>query len=100
MNPSERINLIQGIVEELLQSEWSVIDLTLRQFDLPTDSWVGNKYSYLIRMIENASNETLSQLQQHLTGEDSTIDEPSSLSFWQPGTFRVFISHKDRKRAV
>lgn len=95
MTPSERIAAIQQIAENLSNNEWSIIDLTLRQFGLPTtNSWGGTQYDYLVQMVQDASDEALSQLYQHLTDETPTIEKSSTLSFWQPGTFRVFISHK------
>jgi hypothetical protein len=59
MTPSERIKLITGIADTLACEEWALIDLTLRQFGLPTSEvWNGpDKQSYIISMTESATDE-------------------------------------------
>ena len=37
MNASERVKLIKSITALFAAEEWPLIDLTLRQFKLPTD---------------------------------------------------------------
>jgi len=68
MNPSERIELITSIADRLAVEEWSLIDLTLRQFGLPwTDDWDGNdRPGYVTQMIEGADEEALLGLASHL----------------------------------
>jgi len=92
--PSERIFLIQEIAKKLKDENRSIIDLTLRQFDLPTtEGWQPNQQDYIINMIENADDEVLAQLHYHLVGEKSLSYPSGTLEFWQPGTYRIFLSH-------
>jgi len=72
-----------------------VLDLTLRQFQLPTSNQndSGSKKGYVLDMISGATDEVLLELAAHL-GIEST-PRPSSIepSFWLEGHFRVFVSH-------
>jgi hypothetical protein len=71
MNQSERIKLISAIADRLADEEWSLIDLTLRQFGLPwTDEWMGdNKCDYVMAMIEDANDRVLVDLASHFSLE-------------------------------
>lgn len=95
MNASERVKLIKSITVLFAAEEWPLIDLTLRQFKLPTDdNWnSNNKTAYILRMVEDASDDVLLDLASHL-GIEST-PRPSALvpTFWKPGHLRLFISH-------
>lgn len=93
--PSERISLIQRISNKLKDFDWPIIDLTLRQFGLPTSNdWPPDaKLSYIIKMIDDANDEILSQLHFHLYGEKSSTYPGGTLEYWQPGTYRIFLSH-------
>ena len=54
MRPGERIKLIREISERMNQEDFTVIDLILREFDLPTqDTWNGDKSSYVIQMVKD-----------------------------------------------
>lgn len=67
MNASERIRFITDIANQLSSEEWDVVDLTLRQFDLPwTDHWQGEKRAYVVEMIQEATEEQLISLAEHL----------------------------------
>jgi hypothetical protein len=93
LTPSERIRLITEIGRRLTDEGWAVIDLTLRQFDLPTtDDWRGDTNGYVIQMTERAADDVLSALAVHVgidIGRQSVL-EPT---FWTKGYFRMFISH-------
>lgn len=94
MTASERVKIIKAISSLLSKEEWHLIDLTLRQFQLPTsDEWSGTSGGYIITMVSNASDDVLLELASHL-GIEST-PRPSALtpSFWFPGHLRLFISH-------
>jgi hypothetical protein len=109
MTPSERIKFIKNISSTLGAEDWSLIDLTLRQFGLPsTDSWEGNgTVPYVIDMISDAKDESLIELARHLNLKSlyQTKEAPQqkenqtesganvSTSFWQPNQARVFLSH-------
>ena len=68
MDVSQRITVIQQIARRLASQEWHTIDLILRQFGLPwSDTWGGNsKEAYVAEMIEDADEEVLLKLAQHL----------------------------------
>jgi hypothetical protein len=94
MTASERVKLIKAISPLLAAEEWPLLDLTLRQFQLPTSDLYGsNKAAYVVAMISSATDNVLSELASHL-GIDST-PRPSALepSFWLEGHLRVFLSH-------
>lgn len=93
MNPSERIKHIKEISTELSKEEWSLLDLTLKQFGLPwTDQWGGDKENYVIEMLSEAPDEPILELAKHLgiASQLETTDEPI---FWSGGQPRVFLSH-------
>jgi hypothetical protein len=94
LSPSERVILIIEISEELAKSEWSIIDLTLRQFGLPTtDQWNSeDRKGYIVSMIDKANDEPLAQLHYHLTSKNNKAPQ-NAPEFWQPGTLKLFISH-------
>lgn len=99
MNTSERINVIRDISVKLGGEEWTLIDLTLKQYSLPrSEHWGGDHPSYVMEMISEASDDTLMQLATHvgleIEGERPGI-EPD---FWTPGFLRLFISHIAEKR--
>lgn len=74
---------------------WALIDLTLKQFDLPVQEiWNGSSETYVLRMVEQASDSTLIELARHL-GFDPEISARSTIepTFWRKGMFRLFISH-------
>jgi len=97
---SERINLIKEISPELGREEWRLIDLTLKEFDLPwTKDWRSNdRTAYVQAMIENALDEVLVALASHL-GIDTIPGRPTiGPACWRSGAFRIFISHLATKK--
>jgi signal recognition particle subunit SEC65 len=93
MHPSERIKHIREISKELSKEEWSLLDLTLKQFGLPwTDQWSGDKESYVIEMISAVNDDDLLELAKHLgvASQLESVDEPL---FWDSSEARVFLSH-------
>ena len=94
LTPSERINAIQEIASRLSKEEWPLIDLTLKQFSLPwANEWSGEKLGYVIEMVSDADNNTLTQLANHVGYDiayERSIVEPD---FWEAGHFRLFASH-------
>ena len=95
LTPSDRIHLIKEIGHRLGTAEWALIDLTLRQFDLPWDNtWGGNNRSaYIMRMIEEGDDDVLLALGRHLGYEFGTARPQIEPSFWIQGYFRLFVSH-------
>ena len=99
-SPSERIRLIREIASRLSGEEWAIIDLTLRQFGLPTDAiWEGNPISYVIAMIEGADPEALAGLAEHV-GIDLKRSSSLAPTFWDQGAFRLFVSHISADKAL
>lgn len=94
MTPSERIKHIRDIAKELSKEEWPLIDLTLKQFSLRwTTNWEGgDKATYVIDMISNASDQSLLDLAKHL-GTASELESVATPNFWNPSDARIFLSH-------
>lgn len=94
MNPSERIKHIKAIAFALSNEEWTLLDLTLRQFGLPsTDQWSGGtKEGYVIEMISEAGDVPLLELAKHL-GVASQLETTVEPIFWNSSSARVFLSH-------
>lgn len=95
LSPSRRITLIKEIGKRLSGEDWPLIDITLKQFSLPTeDEWHGTRTDYALRMLEDASDKSLIDLAQHVGfqfGEEATprLDPP----FWRKGMLRLFVTH-------
>jgi hypothetical protein len=67
MKPSDRIKIISEIANSLAPADYSLIDLTLRQFGLSwTEQWHGNKIGYVVEMIQTADDQCLLDLASHL----------------------------------
>jgi len=93
MTPSERINQIKDISEVLSKEDYSIVNLTLEQFGLPTQYWEDfDAVPYVVAMLRNVSDESLLELSKHLgtASELESIDPPS---FWESNQPRIFISH-------
>lgn len=94
MHPSERIKHIKAIASALSNEEWTLLDLTLKQFGLPwTDQWGGGtKEGYVIEMISSAEDRPLLELAKHL-GVASQLETTAEPIFWSSSSARVFLSH-------
>lgn len=93
LTPSERVNVIREIARRLGGEDWAVIDLTLRQFGLPTqDRWTGTSENYIMTMLEDQSSADLVGLADHLGYQQ---DRRSQLqpAFWEVDYLRLFLSH-------
>lgn len=54
---SEKLILIKEISKRLSTEDWPLIDVTLKQFSLPTtDTWSGTKDGYILETINSASD--------------------------------------------
>ncbi|MEI9968743.1 MAG: toll/interleukin-1 receptor domain-containing protein [Terracidiphilus sp.] len=95
LSTSQRVSLIKEISQRLGGESWALIDLTLSQFGLPvSDSWSGDNSAYILKMIQNASDQVLLDLAQHVGfALDSTAASYIEPAFWRKGMFRLFISH-------
>jgi hypothetical protein len=101
LSPSNRIRLLKEISERLGNENFTLIDVTLEQFSLPTsNSWSGTADAYVLRMSQDASDQTLIDLAQHVGYQ---FDEATPLRvdppFWRKGMFRLFVSHLATYRA-
>jgi len=74
MQPAERIAAIRESATLLSQQEWADIDLVLTQYGLPTtDIYQGDRYHYVLDMIQGESDGSLSALHQYLTGDTGDV---------------------------
>lgn len=95
LTASERISAITEISQRLAMEGWSIIDLTLEQFGLPTEgSWNGTVQEYVVGMVKGAKDGPLIALANHL-GIHIGLPTASPIepAFWRKEFFRVFISH-------
>src|ERR1700722_735851 len=101
LTPSYRVTLIAEIAGRLANEEYPLIDLTLKQFSLPgADEWNGGKYAYVLQMLDEAPDQALLDLAQHVGFKiehagPPRIDPP----FWRTGMLRVFVTHLAANRA-
>ena len=102
LDPGERIALKRRIAQTLGQQSWGDVDLTLREFDLPTsDTWGGDdRQAYVLSMIEAVRDvEALRQLDSYLHPSASPSPPPEPETFGQPSEawtgigLRLFVSH-------
>ena len=104
MERGARITLIMKIAGALSERRWQEVDLILGQFDLPTSEyWEGDQYSYVVQHVKDATDERLIELHDWLfpseslaQRDDATIEEEGN-RIWEPGYFRLFISHSSRQ---
>jgi len=92
---------MKEIATRLGFEDWPLIDVTLKQFSLPwSNEWQGTKDAYVLHMVEEAGDQVLIELAQHVGFQfEETpalrVDPP----FWRKGMFRLFVSHLATKRA-
>lgn len=98
MTPSEKIRHIKEIVAELSKEEWTIIDLTLKQFDLPWEhQWNGDKEDYIVEMLSEVVDSSLLELAKHL-GVASQLETEDNPTFWSSDEARIFLSHLASKK--
>lgn len=97
---TQRIKLIKEIADRLQVEEWPLVDITLSQFKLPTsETWGGNKLTYVLEMIKSASDESLVELAQHVGYLVEEVAKPGiDPPFWRKRMFRLFISHLAKEK--
>lgn len=86
---------MKEIVGRLGTEDWPLIDVSLKQFAFPwSDEWRGTKEAYMYQMIEEAPDQSLIDLAQHVGFQFAEVTtlrvEPP---FWRKGMFRLFVSH-------
>ncbi len=102
LSPSERVTLIKEICTRLGQEEWALLDLTLKQFGLPTnDEWGSpDKGGYTIEMIGKAADGVLVDLAKHVGYETKIGPHSVEPAFWVKSRLRMFLSHLAAHRAL
>jgi TIR domain len=94
LSRSKRIHLMREIAARLGTEDYSLIDVTLRQFSLPvSDEWSESKSAYVLRMIEGADDDSLVELAQHVGSNAEALPQGIDPPFWRKGMFRLFVSH-------
>jgi hypothetical protein len=94
LSPAQRIPLIREAATLLDKQEWDDIDLVLGQFALPTSDYdvPNTKSAYVIQMIREATDASLTALHEYLVGEAG-----GSVGLgrgpWTGDRLRVFCSH-------
>jgi TIR domain len=95
LTPSQRVSLLNEISTRLSTEDWSLVDVTLAQFKLPTSAeWQGGTKSYVLHMTQAAPDSILIELAQHVgyileEAPKPGVDPP----FWRKRMFRLFVSH-------
>jgi TIR domain len=101
LTKSQRVKLMKVISANLGEEDWAFVDATLKQFGLPRQAnWNGTKESYALRMIEDASDDELVELGEHM-GHKVEHRGPAlrvEPEFWRPGMMRLFITHLARHK--
>ena len=94
MTASERVNLIKEISSVMSTEDWSLIDLTLRQFNFETlETYNGDSFHYLLQQLESGQDSDILSLATHLKIELNTTESELNPGFWREGYFKLFISH-------
>lgn len=95
LSPSQRLVLIKVIAKRLGKESWSLVDVTLNEFGLPTEStWNGGVESYVLEQVKNAPDQTLIDLAQHVGYKFEQAPAPGvDPPFWRKDMLRLFISH-------
>lgn len=100
VSPSQRLKMIKVIADRLSTEAWPLIDITLRQFSIPTnDNWHGDRHSYVLSMIAEVPDDPLIELARHVGYQfDEPVTPRLEPPFWQAGMFRLFVSHLAKYR--
>jgi hypothetical protein len=95
LSASQRVTLLKEIAARLSSEDWSLIDVTLKHFSLPwSNEWHGNKDAYVLATTEDAGDQALLELAQHVGfGFDTPAVQRIDPPFWHKGMFRLFVSH-------
>lgn len=98
MKPSDRIKIISEIANSLAPADYSLIDLTLRQFGLPwTEQWNGDKFGYVVEMIQKADDQSLLDLASHLGINPGDNIGKETLAYFEA---KELIQEIDKQKAL
>jgi hypothetical protein len=102
LTASQRVSYLKEIGGRLGAEEWPLIDVTLSQFELPTNNeWGQDKVSYVMEMAKRASDTVLTELAQHVGYLiEETLRPGIDPPFWRPRMFRLFVSHLASERKL
>jgi hypothetical protein len=92
---------MKEISGRLGRENWSLIDVTLKQFSMPLlNEWGGTKDEYVLHMVEKAPDQSLIGLAQHVGFQFEEIT-PQHIQppFWRKGMLQLFVSHIATHRA-
>ncbi len=100
LSPSQRISLLKVIGERLGNESWQFIDITLQQFGIATpNSWNGSSSDYVMRAAQEAPDQTLIDLAQHVGHKFGQPTSPGvEPPFWRKDMLRLFVSHLASQR--
>ena len=100
LSPSQRVTLLKEIAARLGAENWSLIDVTLKQFSLPwQNEWHGTSEAYVLAMIEDAPDQSLIDLAQHVGFQFEQQTSPRlDPPFWRKGMLRLFATHLASQR--
>ncbi|MGH9729302.1 MAG: toll/interleukin-1 receptor domain-containing protein [Candidatus Acidiferrales bacterium] len=73
----------------------------MKEFSLPsTNDWPGDKDAYVLSMVEDASDQVLIDLAQHVGFHfEETVTPRVDPPFWRKGMLRLFVTHLSEHRA-
>ena len=102
LSASKRISLLKEISARLQKEEWSLIDITMSQFGLPTtNTWNGDKYDYVLEMSKGGSDSVLIELAQHVGYLIEEVPKPGiDPPFWRKRMFRLFVTHLSAEKVL
>jgi hypothetical protein len=84
--------------------EWADLGLTLRQFEFKPVGYISEEqtwYEYAVAQLERGADEQLLELHRHLFPHDEPVAATETASVegpWEPGAFRLFITHTHANR--
>jgi hypothetical protein len=94
LQPGQRLKLITDIAPVLSPKSWPEIDIHLRQFRLPwSEQWRGNSHEYVLTHLEQGEDDALVGLHAFLFPQPARDAEVAGDGHWEPGRFRLFMSH-------
>jgi len=88
------------ISERLAEEDYQLIDTTLKQFGMQRQAtWSGEKYGYVLAMVEDGQDSGLIDLAEHVGFELEDSSPPRvEPRFWRNDMLKLFVSHLARER--
>ncbi|MFL5816882.1 MAG: toll/interleukin-1 receptor domain-containing protein [Conexibacter sp.] len=102
MDRGERLRLLKKTASRLAQDSWPDMELTLRTFEYSKDGvpWEDD-YTFSLNVLERGTDAQLLELHRHFFPQEAEIARTAEpdVGHWEPGTFRLFISHTSAHKA-